>query len=784
MNSFKEISIKKRTLLILFAVLVVLLGVGYFRTPKLMAASIENREQAGNKNAAMVLRERLIKFFPGSEEARWEVYSLADSLLQQEERVMIGPDFTSGTGSGGDSQSNPFTPEEVISYLQRVAEVQKEVMWKYNSYEKLAQLYKMLGNYEQAEENFFIAAQGFEKEKKDFRFAEVNVSIVDMYLETQEIEKALILIEESIQQCADQLRGEFLSQKGNAYFQLGDYAQAEQSYREALGQAEKDWQDFQAQISNKDSNINATLETQPVYCHSKSRLEQLTILKSERQGELGKVRGKIFSGAVPMPNVMVYLLNEQEYDGRANHLEEIAVLPPVKTNVRGDFEFNGVIPGKYFIVLGVIPEDLAGLGRFKGLEAFSVEAGKAVEQKFLFHPRVVISEPTGQQTFIPGQDLEIKWEEVPQASSYNLHLSLKLENGYVSRVYRQNLQGNSYLFNPQGLALREMNFVAWGDEHGLAPSAILGSFYTGAEIYFVVEALDDQGRSIADSEGYVLQPNGNYPSIIIKEKEDVVLPLGDKLVLEKNYPQALQAYLEELIEKPSNPQTLLSLARIYDYYDLIEGKANPPRGHKDLSDHNKALQYYGKLLEVTKEKFIVEEAASAAFQADNDKLAIELLEEIEDQFDEQSFWYHLMGELYFKTGQTDKALRYYLKYLKGQKEFRDLGPVLALLYQDDLSGAMKLLREKNYSQRARYNSAGKTEKPTDLKILLSNLEKYQQGTESILSREDFRKYLLEIVKISGSNRFEKVRAFQARLKGFGENDVLGLVLNELAKDRL
>lgn len=72
------------------------------------------------------------------------------------------------------------------------------------------------------------------------------------------------------------------------------------------------------------------------------------------------------------------------------------------------------------------------------------------------------------------------------------------------------------MFNPQGLALREMNFVAWGDGYVLAPSAILGSFYPGAEIFFAIEAVDQEGRSISDSEGYVLQLNGNYPSIQVQ----------------------------------------------------------------------------------------------------------------------------------------------------------------------------------------------------------------------------------------------------------------------------
>lgn len=773
----KRFYLRRKTLLIFAIAFLAVLGAGYFITPKLLASSIDKQEQAGKQDASSVLKERLIHYFPGSEEARWEAYSLADSLLQEEERVLIGPDFT----SGGAGRNLPFTAEELISYLLRVAEAQQEGMWKYNSYEKAAQLYKMQGNYDKAEENFLEAAQGFEKEKQDFKSAEVNGSLAEIYLETGQAEKALALVEQSMQKYPKQRQGDFLSQKGDAYLLLGDYVKAEQTYREALEQAKKEWESFREGMNGKASNINATLETQPVYRHSLSGLERLAGLKSAGRVEKGKVAGQIFSGIVPMPNVVVYLIKEQGYEGRMNHLEEIAAQSSVQTDAGGGFEFEGVAPGKYFIVLGILPEDLEGLGRFKGLEAFTVEAGRTVEQKYVFQPRVKISEPSGQQTYKAGEELRIKWEKVPQAASYNLHITLKLENGYVSRVYRQHLKENSYLFNPRGLALREMNFVASGDRDGLAPSAILGSFYPGAEIFFVIEALDEQGRSISDSEGYVLQLNGNYPSVQVQEHG--VLSSGDKFVIERKYPEAIEAYLEKLKGDPDDPQALLSLARIYSCYDLIKGKPDSGTGGS-LADPVQALEYYRQLLQVTTESFIIEEAASTAVQADQDKLALELYEKIEDTFEKDSFWYHLMGELYFKTGRTAKALPYYLKYLNSVKEFRDLGPVIVLLYQDDVNGAITLLQTKGYSQRVRYSPEGETIKPADIQTLLSNLQRYKSEAKSILSKGDFRKYLLEIINIDGRNRLEKVKAFQEKITSFGENDVLVKALNELAADRL
>jgi len=761
--------VRRRTLFILAILLGITLGIGYYVTPKLMAATIKNYEQAGTEpEKAAILRERLIKYFPGSEEARWEAYALSDRLQQQEDRIMIGPNFI----GGGVNKNAGLPVNVVISYLERILSAQNNGMWKSNTQERIAQLYQLQGDYQKAEEYFLLAAKGFEAEKSDYRAAEAAGSLIDLYLDSGDLTKALDLTEQSLQHYGNQRRPEFLVQQGDIYFELGDYAKAEGIYREALSGAQKAWEDFLATRDQKAENINANLEDQPIYRHSKARLDLIKLLKAgdPSQGRKGTVKGEIYAAGAPLPNVTVYLVNENDDDGRMSNLEGIAALPAVKTDARGEFEYPAVTPGRYFIVLGLIPEDLEGLGRYKGLEAFEVKAETTQELKVVFQPRVKILEPAGQQVYEQGKALKIAWEEVPEAKSYNLHITLKLDNGYVSRVYRENLPGSSFVFNPQGLALREMNFVARGDQFVLAPSAVLGSFYPGAEIFFVIEAIDDQGRSISDSEGYVLQLNGNYPSIRIQGTKPLVA--GDQLVIEKKYDEAVTAYETNLRENPSDADTLLSLARLYSC-GWTEG----------TEDTKKAVEYYKRLLQVTREKFVVEEAASTAVASGNDELALDLFQQIEDQLARGSFWFHLMGELYLKTGQIEKALPSYMKYLHGQKEFRDLGPVIALLYQDDIRGALKLLQEKEYSRKVRYNPEGQTEQPADISLLINYLDKYRYGVKSRLSREDFHKYLLEIVRIEGDNRFAKVKAFQEKVNQLGENDILVQVLNELAKDR-
>ncbi|WP_347489048.1 tetratricopeptide repeat protein [Desulfoscipio sp. XC116] len=755
----KRISVTNRTLVILTVILGLILATGYFATPKLMAFVIKEYEQAGNQDKVVVLRERLIRFFPGTVEARWQAYALTDSFLQREERVIIGPGFI----TGGAEEYISVPPKEVIYCLQKVAAAQKEALWKYNIFEKLAEFYHFQSNYQEAEKHYLIAAHGFEEADPGFRIAEINVKLVDMYLEAGKLEKALSLIEQNLRKYPDLYHGEFLSWKGDVLFRLGDYGQAKECYRDALAQAEERWNRLRPE---KEENINATLSQQPVYRHSESRLEIIRSMETGGEVQSGKVKGEILRENTPMPNVLVYLINEKEYDGCISEFEGLEY----KTDAQGKFEFDRVVPGRYFIVLELVPGDLAGLGKFKELEEFTVEAGKTQELKYVFQSKVNILEPTGEQTFSPGEKLKIVWEEVPQAEAYHLLITLELDNGYVSRVYRSDLKGNSYLFNPQGLALRELNFVNRSDGDVLVPSAILGGFYQGAKIFFAIEAVDREGSSISDSEGYVLQLNGNYPSIQVQGTTPI--SPGDKLVMERKYPEAVNAYIKELKEKPRNPHALLSLARLYNY-----------GWTKGTSDLRKAVGYYEQLLQIKRDKFLVEEAAGAHDQAGNYQIAIKLYEEIADEMSKSIFWDHHMGKLYLKTGQAEKALDYYRTYLNKEREFQDLGPVMAFLYHDNISGAIKLLKENSYSQRIRYNSDGETEKPADINLLISNLESYHNGAKSVLNRDDFHKYLREIINIDGSNRFEKVRAFQSKIASLGDKDVLVIVLGELAKDR-
>jgi len=770
----KTVNIKTKTMIIIVIILAVLLGAIYFFTPKLMAAAIRGCQDRDRQEAAMILKDRLIRYFPWSEEARDEAFTIGEHIFSGDKRFYITPFF-----SGGASDLNfPVSAEKAIAYLERVSRAQGENLWKYNGFYLIGNLYAGLGDYVQAENWFNLALGGYEKlgPNYEWKTAEVTGSLIEMYLESKDYNSALALIETGIKRYTQSSElAKLYAWQADAYYDQDNYVEAKAAYTKALELEGINWQDMmerQKEMAGQDNmpaNINAALEQQPGYRHARARLDIIASLEGSGK-EKGGIDGVIRAGASPLANVQVTLINEKEYDGRSNYLEGISAQPPVVTGADGRFSFRSVTPGRYFVVLGFIPEDLKGLGRFKGLEVFTVKAGETVELDYCLRPQVRIVEPAGRTSFREGEEMTIAWEAVPEAASYNINLSYKTENGYVSRVYREGLTDTAYVFAPRGLELREMNFVTFNETMQVGPSAILGSFYPGAQIFFQVEAFDKDGRSISDSEGYVMQLSGNYPWVEITGTEN--FSEGDQLLLAKKYGEALSAYQNEAAADPGNIYAILSLARLY-HHGWTEGTENLEQ----------ALNYYQRLLDLTDETFILEEAASAAAMARDYQMALQLFTRIEERLDPQSFWFHRMGELYFLTGQPEKAIAYYLKYLDGKREFADLGPVVAMLYTGDLPEALDLLRSKEYPEKPRHTGSGQTERSADIRRITANLQRYAGGAPSTLSRAEFKAYLDQIMRISGRNRSDQVKAFQDEVRTEGENDLLVQVLLELARDR-
>ncbi|UWG96408.1 hypothetical protein LPY66_16125 [Dehalobacter sp. DCM] len=780
MNRTKSLKIKTKTAVMILVVLMILLGVLYTFTPPLMAAAVSHYQKGNKPEAAMIVKERLMQYFPQSNQARDVAFDLAVTVLSSENRVFVGPTF-----SGGGGGALTISTEQAIAYLKRVSQAQGNTQWKYSGFHMVGQLCQTLGDFKQTDYWLNLALQGYREyyPEQTWKIAEITGSLIGLHLEQGDYGKAEALINNGIQEFAKIYElSKYYDWQGDLYYAQSDYEKAKAAYTKAMELEEINWRESMAAQNNSSNNvdtknmndaeqINASLELQPVYKHAKIQLAQIESL-AEGSSRQGGVAGAIYVGTSPMANVQVYLINDKEYDGRGNHLEDIASQTPVVTDDKGQFSFSKVSPGRYFVVLGFIPKDLEGLGRFKGLGYFAVEDGKTMQLHYTLQPRVKITAPNGRSSFREGDEIDITWEAVPGAVSYTINLTLKADGGYVSRAYKTGIKDTSYSFAPAGLQLRDMNFVFYANpQEGVSSSAILGSFYPGAQVYFQVEALDKAGNAISDSEGYLVQLDENYPSVEIAAINH--FSAGDKLLLEDKHEEALKSYQDTLAQNPTDVYTLLSLARLYNY-----------QWGEKTGDMQQALVYYQRLLDLTDETFILEEAASAARMAGDNHMALEIYRRFEERMDPHSFWFHSMGELYFLTGHPEKAIGYYLKYLDSQDMLADLGPIMAMLYVSDNQAALDLLRSKSYSQQPRYSDGGEERVRTaDIDLIVTLLQSYANGAPSTLTRSEFKNALCEIMQITGSDRSGQIKIFQEKIRTKEDNDILVRILLELVRDR-
>lgn len=171
---------------------------------------------------------------------------------------------------------------------------------------------------------------------------------------------------------------------------------------------------------------------------------------------------------------------------------------------------------------------------------------------------------------------------------------------------------------------------------------------------------------------------------------------------------------------------------------------------------------------------------------------LEKVAEAQDEVMWKYMSYQKMGQLFHVLGDYEQAVKYYeiaaQGFAKGDKGFKVAevnGSLIEMcLESGDYEEAIRLLKEKEYSQRMRYSSTGETENPADITSLIFNLEKYYFGSQSVLQKEDFRHYLMEIMRIDGRGRLEQAQALEAKIKALGEDDVLVRVLIEIARDRV
>ncbi|WP_409342969.1 hypothetical protein [Paenibacillus sp. MBLB4367] len=314
------------------------------------------------------------------------------------------------------------------------------------------------------------------------------------------------------------------------------------------------------------------------------------LLASRRLDDRGtpSVSGTLYIGNRPAADAYAVLRRKSDngwYSSPYGHY------PMAMTNGDGVFRFNDVPPGEYEIGIGVTDREVDGYFLTEqGAAASSVvvTAGKTVSVDMRFVPKVGVSSPMNHET-VSGKDgdrIRFAWEPYPGAANYKVSLTAleRDKEGKTHGTFTVRLDETwkepwaEYAIDTLRTYPRGVGKSGTADKVWLASSGILGAVYPGGDFIWSVDAFDTEGRRISSSSGYYFSFASEVPFFSIDDAQQLK---GDKLVLEGDYPGAIQAYEGE----QDNPYALRALALLWMNGWTFE----------DKGDKAKALAYLQKI---------------------------------------------------------------------------------------------------------------------------------------------------------------------------------------------
>lgn len=538
-------------------------------------AAIARRSPAKAENVAGEPQEYLQylrSMYPDGDDVARELYfSAAGDVGQEAGMLFILPMMTWSPGVLHSEQDLQRGMEK----FQLVLEHYPDSPWAKHSLQGLGSAYFQLGEYDAAEKYLKQSV-----EAGDVAAAAATELLARLYLMRGESQKALALVEKSLAAKPVTNPLEMNRLKGEALMALGEWDKAREVFLALPSLAE-------ALLSrNRDQEANAVANNlwEKICTDALRRIDLL-----EKAAKTCTISGRVLLEGRGLANARVYLVDNPVNSGFSTGYLEY--LPYVVTGEDGKFEFQGLPPGRYALGLGVRLSAIEGYTFGGGLGDIVLAEGDRAEFNLEFVPKARVLSPAGGQV-IKGK-VEFKWTKVTGAHSYNLVIgpAYRSEDGSISSGTRWALKwgidGTSVEvdLDAEVEKARLGGLIVHTDE-GIDPRSVLGLIHYGGEYVWGVEAYDEKGVRISDSFGFGGTWSGEeLPLFAIAGKES--LGKADRLLLERRYEEAIEAYEKALLQDPQDKHALLVLARLHGFGI-----------HWEKADPALAARYYARLLEL------------------------------------------------------------------------------------------------------------------------------------------------------------------------------------------
>ncbi|NLX62352.1 MAG: hypothetical protein GXZ06_07605 [Tissierellia bacterium] len=278
------------------------------------------------------------------------------------------------------------------------------------------------------------------------------------------------------------------------------------------------------------------------------------------------IRGRVTANGKPLPYAQIYIHSKSQYGSYSSRGEIYVAL----TDFNGEFETIGLKEGQYEIGVGV-SQPLAYNLVFKERNEKVLEINGDVTYNFEFTEPMELISPRGDFV-LKESKFNLKWEKVEGADYYKVFAvafeePLNISSSSISYTIPNEEGDYEIRDNETRIDIDLVNFYPAGvffsgdrrEKAYISPNGILGTFYPGVRVPIIVKAFDKEGNLLNSS----LPLISNYEDISVVRVENRELTEGERLILNREYEEAIEYYEGLLKEDSTNIEALTYLSRIY-----------------------------------------------------------------------------------------------------------------------------------------------------------------------------------------------------------------------------
>ncbi len=331
-------------------------------------------------------------------------------------------------------------------------------------------------------------------------------------------------------------------------------------------------EDFNANVSEDDTYTKAKVD------RIKNGLNSETV---------NTVRGRVLVNSyvkTPMEGVGVFLRDKNNLHYSIGADEQYQTV----TDENGEYVFKNVPPGSYQLGFGFTFEQIDGFAvSMPSNPWIEVEDKDVVAQDSQINPLIEIHQPVNSVEITDNQ-LHFSWKPVEGAEYYNISVGREVEGGSVSHGLKSGIQSTELTVPVEDLYFSQggIQFTEESDGKGIDYSSVLGFADPRGRFFWNVEAYNEKGDLITQSQGYRLGDDtfGNLPTFYLKNRE---LSKADKVLLKNKPEEALEMYKRNYAEDSDDLHSLLMISKIIGVEETVLNKSS-----KDL-----AIPYLEELAE-------------------------------------------------------------------------------------------------------------------------------------------------------------------------------------------